>query len=617
MNTAKIHYHIVPSDPAAHLFTVSCTIQQPDPQGQTLWLPAWIPGSYMIRDFAKNIVTLQAQDETGAVAVEKQDKQTWRCAPCSGILTVEYVIYAYDLSVRSAHLDTTHGFFNGSSVFLAVQGQEDRPVEIEIGLPPQEFATNWRVATTLQREDTPLFSAGVYRAGDYDELIDHPVELGEFAELSFAVRGTPHHIVVTGRQQADLQRLARDLQRICETQVAVFGELPDMERYIFLLQVVGDGYGGLEHRNSSSLICSRKDLPNINMTNPGEGYVSLLGLFSHEYFHTWNVKRIKPVEFIPYQLHQESYTRQLWAFEGITSYYDDLGLVRSGVIGEAKYLELLGKNITRVLRGSGRLKQSLRDSSFDAWTKFYKQDENASNAIVSYYAKGAMFALALDLEIRRHSNNGKSLDDVMRRLWHEHGKPGVGVADETIQALASEVAGQSLAEFFSRYLDTTEDLPLEYLFKTMGLNLKARVASSYDDAGGTAPKTNDAVVTYNLGARFIADPNGARIQLIQDGGELQRAGFAAYDVIIAINGIKAGKDNLADLLAPYQAGDTVTVHAFRRDELMSFQLALTPARADCYYLLAEDDERAAAQRRHWLWQQHGDTPAANTVSARP
>jgi len=599
MNTANIHYRIVPSDPGAHLFTVSCTIQQPDPQGQMLWLPAWIPGSYMIRDFAKNIVTLQAQDERGAVVVEKQDKQTWRCAPCSGSLTVEYVVYAYDLSVRSAHLDTTHGFFNGSSVFLAVQGQEDRPVEVEIGLPPQEFA------------------AGVYRAGDYDELIDHPVELGEFAELSFSVSGTPHHIVVTGRQQADLQRLARDVQRICETQVAVFGELPDMERYIFLLHVVGEGYGGLEHRNSSSLICSRKDLPNNNMTTPGDAYVTLLGLFSHEYFHTWNVKRIKPVEFISYQLRQESYTRQLWAFEGITSYYDDLGLVRSGVIGEAKYLELLGKNITRVLRGSGRLKQSLRESSFEAWTKFYKQDENASNAIVSYYAKGAMFALALDLVIRRHSNNGKSLDDVMRRLWHEYGKPGVGVGDETIQVLASEVAGQSLAEFFKRFLDTTEDLPLEDLLKTMGLGLMARVASSYDDAGGTAPKTDDPAMTYNLGARFIADSNGARVQLIQDGGELQRAGIAAYDVIIAINGIRAGKDNLAELLAPYQAGDTVTVHAFRRDELMSFQLALTPASADCYYLLAADDARTAAQRHHWLCLQRDDTPAASTATARP
>jgi len=617
MNTANIHYRIVPSDPGAHLFTVSCTIQQPDPQGQMLWLPAWIPGSYMIRDFAKNIVTLQAQDERGAVVVEKQDKQTWRCAPCSGSLTVEYVVYAYDLSVRSAHLDTTHGFFNGSSVFLAVQGQEDRPVEVEIGLPPQEFAADWRVATTLAREDTPLFAAGVYRAGDYDELIDHPVELGEFAELSFSVSGTPHHIVVTGRQQADLQRLARDVQRICETQVAVFGELPDMERYIFLLHVVGEGYGGLEHRNSSSLICSRKDLPNNNMTTPGDAYVTLLGLFSHEYFHTWNVKRIKPVEFISYQLRQESYTRQLWAFEGITSYYDDLGLVRSGVIGEAKYLELLGKNITRVLRGSGRLKQSLRESSFEAWTKFYKQDENASNAIVSYYAKGAMFALALDLVIRRHSNNGKSLDDVMRRLWHEYGKPGVGVGDETIQVLASEVAGQSLAEFFKRFLDTTEDLPLEDLLKTMGLGLMARVASSYDDAGGTAPKTDDPAMTYNLGARFIADSNGARVQLIQDGGELQRAGIAAYDVIIAINGIRAGKDNLAELLAPYQAGDTVTVHAFRRDELMSFQLALTPASADCYYLLAADDARTAAQRHHWLCLQRDDTPAASTATARP
>lgn len=600
MTQTHIHYSIIPNDPAAHLFAVTCTIEKPDVQGQQLWLPAWIPGSYMIRDFARNVVSLQASDRNGKVVVTKLDKQTWQCAPCTGPLTVRYDVYAYDLSVRSAHLDTSHAYFNGSSVFLAVQGQEDQPIQVDIRLPVQDCGKNWRVATTLTRIDTPLFAPGIYAAGNYEELIDHPVEMAEFDEIDFDVNGTPHHIVVSGRQHADLVRLARDVQGICQTQVAVFGELPPMDRYLFLLLVVGDGYGGLEHRSSSSLICSRKDLPLKNMTTVSDGYVTLLGLFSHEYFHTWNVKRIKPAEFIPYDLKQESYTRQLWAFEGITSYYDDLGLVRSGVIDEKKYLELLGKNITRVMRGSGRLKQSLRESSFEAWTKFYKQDENSPNAIVSYYAKGAMFALALDLKIRELTSYTKSLDDVMRQLWQQHGKTDTGLDDNTIQQIASALCAHSLHDFFARYLDTTEDLPLTELCKGMGLALQQRVAESSDDMGGTAAKNNTASVAGNLGAKFIADPVGAKVQFILDDGDLQRAGLAANDVIIAINGLKAGKDNLAILLAPFSIGDKLEVHAFRRDELMTFTLNLTQAKADTWYLETVSNDIAEQKRNQWL-----------------
>ena len=611
MNAVNILYSISPSNPAAHIFTVTCTIRQPDPEGQTLWLPAWIPGSYMIRDFAKNIVHLRASDAKGDIKLTKLDKQTWRCSPCSAPLTVTYDVYAYDLSVRSAHLDTTHAYFNGSSVFVAVQGQEEQPVHVEILLPSQDCAKQWRVATTLPRIETPLFAPGRYTARNYEELIDHPVEMTEFAEIQFDVAGTPHHIVLSGRQQADLERLAKDVQQICKTQVAVFGELPEMERYIFLLWVVGDGYGGLEHRNSSSLICSRKDLPTKNMASDSDGYITLLGLFSHEYFHTWNVKRIKPAEFIPYDLKQESHTRLLWAFEGITSYYDDLGLIRSGVIDDKKYFELLSKNITRVMRGSGRLKQNLRESSFDAWTKFYKQDENSPNAIVSYYAKGAMFALALDLKLRELTDNRVSLDDVMRRLWHEYGKPGIGVDDNTIQNLVEEISGYSLAEFFVRYLDSTEDLPLAALLAQMGLDLKVRVAESSDDIGGTPPKTATGP-SFNLGAKFAADPQGAKILVILDDGDLQRAGLAAYDVIIAVNGLKANKDNLATLLSPFSAGDKVEIHAFRRDELMTFQITLTQASADAWYL--ESVTNATAESKRQLWLHHGS--GANVVGLK-
>lgn len=600
MNQVKIRYTILPCNPSAHLFAVTCTIDHPDPQGQQLWLPAWIPGSYMIRDFAKNIVSLDANAANGEVNVSKIDKQTWRCAPCKGPLTLKYEVYAYDLSVRSAHLDTTHAYFNGSSVFLAVHGQEDQPVQVDIQLPSHECAHNWRVATTLSRIGTELFAPGYYGAGNYEELIDHPVEMADFDEISFDVNGTPHHIVVSGRHNANLPRLAHDVQLICQAQVPVFGELPHMERYIFLLMAVGEGYGGLEHRNSSSLICSRKDMPVKSMATPSDGYITLLGLFSHEYFHTWNVKRIKPVEFIPYELREESYTKLLWAFEGITSYYDDLGLVRSGVIEEKKYLELLAKNITRVMRGSGRLKQSLLDSSFDTWTKFYKQDENAPNAIVSYYAKGAIFALALDLKIRSASNNNKTLDDVMLRLWGEHGKTGIGVSAGTIESIAGEICGESFHDFFTHYLETSEDIPLNELCEYMGISLKTRIAESPDDAGGTPPKNTNTHTSFNLGARFVFDPLGIRVQFVSDDGDVQRAGIAAYDVIIAINGLKANKENLMTLLSQYTVGDSLQVHAFRRDELMMFDVSLTPAKSDTWYMSVFDNDDCLKRRQKWL-----------------
>jgi predicted metalloprotease with PDZ domain len=600
-NKQAIHYTIKPVNPAAHLFQVTCEIRNPASDGQQLWLPAWIPGSYMIRDFARNIVTLEARDTNGNVEVEKLDKQTWQCAPANGALTIVYSVYAWDLSVRGAHLDTTHGFFNGTSVFLAVTGREFEAVTVQIQLPDGAEYESWRVATTLTPVDTSLFSAGTYAANDYDELIDHPVEMGNVTVTEFDVAGTPHHIVITGRHQTDMQRLTQDIKQICETHVSMFGELPEMARYMFLLMVVGEGYGGLEHRSSTALICNRKDLPTRHMSTVSDDYITLLGLFSHEYFHTWNVKRIKPVEFVPYQLKEESYTRQLWAFEGITSYYDDLALVRSGIIDESKYLELLGKNFTRVLRGSGRLKQSLRESSFEAWSKFYKQDENSPNAIVSYYVKGAMFALALDLKIRELTKNNKSLDDIMRRLWREYGKQARGVEEDTILQMTNELVEQSLQAFFDRYLDTSDDIPLQAMLETMGISMNCRVASSYDDTGGKPAKTdNNNVILFNLGARFVADPQGVKLLVLHDDGDLQKAGLAANDIIIAIDGLKVTKDNITALLGLYSAGDSLNVHAFRRDELMTFDVALSDAKKNTWYMEISEDQQMQTRRQSWL-----------------
>ena len=597
-----IQYQIQPIAPEAHIFGVELTISDPDPSGQQLTLPAWIPGSYMIRDFARNIVTLEASCKGEAVLIEKLDKQTWQCAPCSGELLVRYQVYAWDLSVRSAHLDCTHGYFNGTSVFLKVVGQEQQSCAVELLPPEGDDYAEWRVATTLTRKQARHLGFGSYQANDYDELIDHPVEMGCFTHATFDVAGTPHEIAITGRHNCDMERLCRDLKQICQTQVEMFGDLPQMERYLFQVMAVDDGYGGLEHRSSTSLLCKRSDLPQSGVEEVTEGYRQFLGLCSHEYFHLWNIKRIRPEAFKNSDLTSEAYSRLLWFFEGVTSYYDDMALVRSKVIDAESYLDLLGKTITRVMRGSGRLKQTVEESSFDAWTKFYKQDENAPNSIVSYYTKGALIALALDLTIRRDTSGERSLDDLMRALWNKRGKPDIGVSEEDVELLASEVSGLDLSHFFDQALRTTEDLPLDELLDTVAVGYELCPATSSKDNGGLRKgEAEPQRPKSDLGVLHKADAAGVILTAVMDTGAAVAAGLAAGDVLIALDGIKVTSENLDQLLGRTQIGTTVEVHAFRRDELMRFEVEMRPSDPNICYLCLLQDKTQDQQSRQQDW----------------
>ncbi len=569
---SAIHYTIVPRDLAGHLFSVTLTVANPDPDGQAFALPAWIPGSYMIREFARNIVRIRAESAGAAVALTKLDKHTWRAAPGVGPLTLHYEVYAWDLSVRAAHLDQTHGFFNGTSVFLRVVGQEATAHQVDIQRPGDPAARTWRVATAMKEVGAKRYGFGTYGAANYDELIDHPVEMGDFELATFEAHGVPHDIVITGRvPNLDMARLQADLKAICETQIAFFDPVTKrapLERYVFMTMAVGDGYGGLEHRASTALICARADLPGTAQQQsgePGEGYLRFLGLCSHEYFHTWNVKRIKPAVFAPYDLQVENYTPLLWLFEGFTSYYDDLMLVRAGIIGEATYFKLQAKTVGGVLRGSGRLKQSVADSSFDAWSKYYRQDENSPNAIISYYTKGSLIALAFDLTIRAKTGGAKSLDDVMLALWDRYGRDfypsvGRGVTEQEVEALFDEVSGLKLKNLFERYIRGVDDLPLAKLYAPFGVKL-------VDERKGGK---------VSLDAGIGRDPLGAKLTQVHEGGAAHQAGLSALDVVIAIDGLRVNGNpsNVDALLVRYRVGDRVPVHAFRRDELMTFDVTL-------------------------------------------
>jgi predicted metalloprotease with PDZ domain len=588
----SIVYTIVPSHPEAHLFTVTCKVEQPSPCGQQFQMPAWIPGSYMIRDFAKNVVEVRAQSQGKPITIKKTDKSTWQCAPCDGELTITYDVYAWDLSVRAAHCDQTHAYFNGSSVFMMAIGQEQSPCIVDIQKPRGDCYQDWKVATALPTTTTKRYEFGEYIAQDYDELIDHPVEMGAFNLLTFEACGVKHDVAITGQHQVDGQRLCEDLKKICETQIRFFGEPAPMNYYLFLVMAVGEGYGGLEHRASTSLLCSRDDLPKPNNTKMTDSYRNFLALCSHEYFHTWNVKRIKPAVFIPYDLTKETHTPLLWAFEGITSYYDELMLYRSGVIDKKSYLEMLGETITRVLRSLGRFKQTVTESSFDAWTKLYKADENAPNAIVSYYTKGAYVALALDLTLRNITQNKISLDEVMRRLWQRFGLTGQGVEEAQVMQVCEELSGMKLGDFFDRALYSTQDLPIAELLAQASVKMTVRPAESFNDKGGKpSTSTLEALVARpDLGVRITAQDDGMLLTAVLDGSAAQQAGLSAGDVIIAVNGLRITAANFEKQLSVYCVGEKIQVHAFRRDELGEYTVILQSPRLDTCELSMIDEQ---------------------------
>ncbi len=598
-----LRYRIRPADPPAHLFEVELEIPEPDPAGQRLSMAAWIPGSYVIREFAKHVVELGARAGGRPVPVAKLDKSSWRCAPCTGPLVVRYRVYAWELSVRAAHLDTTHGFFNGTSVFLRVHGQEGRPCVVELLPPEGEAYRGWRVATAMPRLEAPPFGFGSYRVSGWEELIDHPVEMGTFDLVTFYPCGYPHHLALTGRHRADLDRLARDLERICAHWIRFFGEPPPMERYLFLVTAVGKGYGGLEHRASSALLCSRRDLPQRH-GGAEEHYRTFLGLCSHEYLHTWHVKRIRPAALVGPDLDRERYTRLLWVFEGITTYYQHLSLVRCGLITPEAFLDLLGQLATRVWRSPGRFRQSVAESSLETWTKLYKQDDNAPNAIVSYYTKGALVALCLDLTLRLRSANGCSLDEVMRALWRRHGLTGRPLPEDGFRPLVEEVSGLDLEAFFRDHVEGTAELPLAELLAPFGVRFQLRPAESLDDPGGRpAGLPLEALRRRpSLGVRLAEEGPEARLVHVYEGGAAQRAGLSPGDVLVALDGLRVTRANLDELLATYAPGEEVVVHAFRRDELMPFRVALgRPAEDTCFLSLdPAADGAARARRAAWL-----------------
>ena len=590
-----ITYRILPSNPTAHLYRVSLLIPEPNGAGQIVQLPAWIPGSYLIREFARHIISIEAFSKTRKINITKIDKHTWQIAPCIGPVQLEYEVYAWDTSVRGAYLDERRGFFNGSCVFLSVVGQTHQPCLVDICPPEGEHYQSWHIMTTMREHVAERYNFGQYIADNYDELIDHPVEMGHFISGKFAACGTTHEIALSGAiPNLDLTRLTRDLAKICTAHIKLFEphnlQAP-VKRYAFLVNAIDSGYGGLEHRASSALLCTRNDLPvqgknrahSSNNKNLEKNYRQFLGLCSHEYFHMWHIKRIKPAAFVPYDLQRENYTRLLWLFEGFTSYYDDLMLLRSGVIELNDYLDILAKTIFAIQRTPGRFKQTLAESSFDAWIKHYRPDENSANSTVSYYTKGALVALALDLTIRQASHGAKSLDDVMRALWQQFGHDfyqreyASGLDENQTIDFFNQATGLKLDPWLNYAIDSTRELPLAALLEEHGFTLTMH--------------TNQHLPS--LGIRLKHEGAINVVAQVYSGKPGQQAGLAAGDILVAIDGIRIHGTQLETLLSRYQVGDQVDLHVFRHDELRLYPVRLGAPEVDYCSLTPISGKRQA------------------------
>ena len=589
-----VHYRVEIGDLHAHLFRVTLTIAQPDAL-QRVSLPVWIPGSYLVREFSKNLQKLEARQAVGVpLSVEQLDKCTWQvqCSPARP-LVLRYEVYANDNSVRTAWLDTHRGFFNGTSLCLKVQGREKAEHVLEV--PAPKALKGWSLATGLAARETNKQGFGSYVAAGYDELVDCPVEMGTFWSGSFTARGVPHRVVVAGAAAGfDGDRLLADTHKICEAEIRFWhgARKPPFQNYLFMLNAVDDGYGGLEHRNSTALICKRQDLPRVGEPRTTEGYTTLRGLISHEYFHTWNVKRLRPAEFESYDYSSENYTRMLWFFEGFTSYYDDLLLRRAGLLDNAGYLKLLNKTINQVMQTPGRLVQSVAEASFDAWVKYYRQDENTPNATVSYYTKGSLVALCFDLTLRTEAREHRrakagTLDDVMRALWLRCKAGPMREAD-----FAEELAAaghRPYAAELARWVHGRDELPLKALLQHHGV----------------AVLEEPAQLAHRLGLRVGESQGSVQVKTVLRGGVAERAGFAAGDEWLglepatkaAARGTGGGwrMSRLDDLT--HYAGDAKKVIALvsRDKRLMRLELAMPPALTT--WRLAVQD---AALMDHWL-----------------
>ncbi len=570
----QVHYVLSMPRPSSHLFKVRMEVRGAPGGSIDLVMPVWTPGSYRVRDFARNVQDFSA----GRLAWKKVDKSRWRVFGC-GDVAVEYRVWAFEQSVQTSHLDAEHGYVNGSSVFMYADGHKEAPVTLDIRVP-----RGWRTATGLERRGR------FFAAPNYDMLVDCPIEMGDFVLRTFLVQKVPHHLVIHGRGNYDEDTLVRDLRRIVETEIRIMRDVP-YKRYLFIVHNSPERPGGLEHHNSSSI----QQPP--GQYRPREKYENFLELAAHEFFHLWNVKRIRPEPLGPFDYEREVHTTLLWAMEGLTSYYDTLVLCRSGIITPEKYLRRIAERIRKYEEKPGRRRQSLSEAGFDAWIKLYQPNENAVNSQMSYYEKGELVGMCLDLEIRRLSGNRRSLDDVMRGLYRWCARTGRGLREQDFRRACGQVAGKGLERFFADYVDGTEEIRWNRFLEAAGLRLRKEPAKAEE---GEAPRRHRpwlGVITQKSGG--VVSISG-----VIEGSPADRAGLSAKDELVALDGARVTPEEWEKRLDEYEPGDRVRLTIFRSGYLRDFTARLG-RKENASWVIRAMGESTPLQRQiyeGWLWR---------------
>ncbi len=569
----RLFYQVAMPQPESHLFEVTLQIDGWQSETLSLKMPVWTPGSYLVREYSRHLQDFTASAEGNLLNWRKLGKNHWQIdTQGQATILVRYRIFANELTVRTNQLDVTHGYFNGAALFFYIPGFQQQPIRVKIN-PPQ----NWRVTTALP---TVAEAENTFEAKDFDTLVDSPFEIGHQKIYPFDVLGKRHEYAIWGEGKLEIDRIIQDTQKIVKVEADLFGGLP-YDRYIFLLHLTASSYGGLEHKDCCSLIYSRLGF------RAKEKYDRFMQLVAHEFFHLWNIKRIRPKALETFDYEGENYTPSLWFSEGTTSFYDLIFPYRAGVYDAKTYLNSLSQEITRYLTTPGRLIQPLSESSFDAWIKLYRPDANSPNSQISYYLKGEMVTLLLDLGIRIKHQNARSFDDVMRQMWQQFGKDEIGFTPEQLKAVIESVAGFDLTNFFARYIDGTEELPFDEYFAGFGLRLKSNTESvNLPPFSGMTVRTE--------GGREI-------IKFVEANSPAQQAGIDPGDELMAIDKLRLGAGQFEERLRDYQPGDTLEVVVFHGDELKTRSLQLATPRATQYAIEAIKDPSTLQQQNFEGW----------------
>ncbi len=572
-----IRYRVSMSRPHSHLFEVEAEFPAQH-EDLTVSLPVWTPGSYLVREYSRHVQEFTVVDAASKpVPFKRLDKRSFVISTQGRAVRLQYKVYANELTVRTSHLDGTHGYFNGATLFFYAEHLRNRAHHVHVDAP-----AGWRVTTALEQED------GVFIAPNYDELVDSPFECGTHTPLTFTAANVPHEIVLWGEPQLDEKKLVTDLARIVETEAALMGGLP-MKRYVFFIYATDKGRGGLEHKASTALIYPRTGFASA------KGWEDFLTLAAHEYFHLWNVKRIKPKALVPFDYAKENYTELLWWFEGGTSYYDNLLVRRAGLMTAARYLTRFGESLTALHTTPGRKVLPLVDASFISWTKHYRPDENSPNTAISYYLKGEVVCALLDLHVRRATKDAKSLDDLLRLLWARYGNES-GVPEGGVEAAAEELGGAGLRDFFREALRGTGELSYD-VFSHVGLEAKFRPRESNSDKGGTPPRKSAGKVEGWVGIV----PRGSSVSSVLEGSPAMAAGLYAEDEVVAVDGFKCDAGALVSRVEDKKPGETVRVTLFRRDRLLEVPLTVAAKPADGVYLQRVEGASEAQKAAYQAW----------------